>query len=70
MRPIWPQLWLQLLGREGSPGDYHIGFEQPHKWIRYHILTQNLKALDIGILLLICCSTFTFPFNVRLLTRT
>lgn len=44
--------------------------EKPHKWVKHHILIQNLKALSLLVLSIICCPTFTFPSNARILTHT
>lgn len=32
----------------------------------HHIFTLNVKALDISVISLICCSTFTTAFNAEL----
>lgn len=44
--------------------------EQPHKWFEHHILTQNLKTLNLWLISFICCLIFTFLSNVGLLTHT
>ncbi|KEH23708.1 transmembrane protein, putative [Medicago truncatula] len=55
-------------GERGGPSTSRL--EQPHKQKRHHTLTQNLKAMDLWVLLLIRCSTFTILFNVEHITHT
>lgn len=76
---MWSLVLLQRLGIfsndpligswKENKGSYTLRKEQPHKWVGHHILTQNLKALKLWIVSLICCSTFTFQSKMRLLTH-
>jgi hypothetical protein len=60
-----------LLGHLGSSGGpFTLRLEQPQKQERHHTLTQNLKAMDLWVLLLIRCSTFTLLSDVGHITHT
>ena len=56
--------WREL----GGPSTSRL--EQPHKQERHHTLTQNLKAMNLWVLLLIRCLTFTFLSDVGHITHT
>jgi len=43
-----------------------LGYENPHKWVWHYIFTQILKAFNIRVLSINCCSTSTIAYNVKL----
>lgn len=58
-----------MLGHEGEPHwveSSHWAKSNHTSEIGHHIFTQNLKALSLWVLSLVCCSTSTLPSNVGL----
>ena len=68
-RAVNQRLWYDLL--EESEGETPGIFHKNENWVKpYKRMTppstQNLKALDLRVFFLICCSTFSFLPNVGL----